>query len=1319
MKSAKFAIVSFIVCLLTRAALSAPPETRRDNYLDLRAKHAARLRSEETKREAQKRAAGAGVVVVEDQYEIAFERWDRYWRDHLDAGARVPGKMADMTRHLRAYAEGARGLRKTGTGTLSTAQACPTGGMGNWTSLGPSTYPAPVMGKVTSVFIDGNNPSTAYAGAAEGGLFKTVNNGASWINLTDPSRYPALGVGSIVVHPTIPTTLYLATHNGPPGGGVYGFGILKSVDGGVTWQEIFTLATYNNQTNYNVSEGSRVQKIMLHPQDPNTIYALAAHYVFRSTDAGVTWQKVMEITLPVQNPDGCGYRPVDIDIIAGQTGVSDSAVLVTTVRTAWLGLPNSPCGTAKAFLSTAGGANNTFTDITSAVLGTDLTDRLGGAVQPGNNAEFFIGFQNLATGSFVLKKHSIATNTPAPVGTVTANGVFQLGAGFWDLEMDFSRLDANTLYVAGTTAYRIRLAGGFSAAQISSYWATGTYGNALAKTHGDVRAMSVVRSGTKDVVLLGTDGGIHKAILDPALSYTTTTANWQDLTGPGLAINEFFDINGIESNADVLFGGTQDNGTFVYNNGSWAQGVNYDGWRGTMNQTTGQYFGMSNAGGVKGTPGALGFVSAPGIGGGPVVSDPNNPSVIYGGGASVYKSTNFGTTWTTLPAPPGTQNMRVIQVAPSNSNVLYVAREGQTWDPNDFSKHLFKSVNGGSTWTDIGVNLPPLTWAGVSDIAVDPNDPNRVWIAFNGYWPMSSTSTDGVNRVWFSADGGNTFSDFTFNLPAFPTLALVYQSGSDDALYLGNDVGVFRYDKALNAWTCFSGGPLPVAPVTALVFNSCKNKLRAATAGRGIYESDVPLLPSQVLTASATWSGVRYLPNDLTIAPGATLTLTGTLNMSRDRHVIVQRGATLIVNGGKITNCCGDMWHGIDVWGTASAPQNLAGAQGKLIVQNNAVIENAREAIVTGRDVNGTFDWNYTGAIVRCENSSFRNNRRSAEFMYYHWMNGANELPNQSRFVNCTFETNRLLNDPTTLPDAHVSLYEVKGVAFAGCKFSNTAPLSAFDVNHRGNGLASADSDYRVDDLFNSISSLGSPPSVLAPSTFTGLTFGVLASFTAGVNKKVAVANSDFTDVQRGVQITNSQSSSVTGNNFNALPNAQTANFADATWGVRMNGATPFLVSGNTVTGANASYQNDYGIIIDGGGASPANVVSRNTLKDLYTGIQALGNNGTGSNGVQFRCNVFQTAMMYQLAVQPSGTLADQGVPGCTLGGTVDNTFFAQASPVGSQINAPGVTFNYFASGIVPTNIAGPVTVTTCSAVSGECNIGNPNVINMRTQRTN
>ncbi|MEA2175460.1 MAG: hypothetical protein QOD00_3052 [Blastocatellia bacterium] len=1301
-------------------------ETRANNYYDLLEKYEAaeKRREREPRREK---------VAAEDQFEMEFMRWNLYWRDHLLPNSE-PGTMADMSLPLRQYFMAAqRTRRSTVEGVLKGAVAvqtsplvCPSTGLGNWTSMGPSTYAAPIMGRVTSVYVDPSNPDIAYAGSDEGGLFKTVNNGASWTNLTDYLHYPSLGITSIAVQPnTSPATIYIGTKNGGPGnsngvGGSYGFGILKSTNGGVTWNEVFALANYNNQTNYHIGQGAFVTKVMLHPQDPNTVYALASHFVFRSTDAGATWQKVMEIVTPSYNPDGCGYMLVDMDIINGASGVADSKIMVSTIRTAWMGVANSPCGTARAFLSTTGGAmngaNSSFNEITAALVGSDYTNRIAVTVQPGNSTQFFIGYESMIpgpdTGDFIIKKYNTVNNGVSLAGTVTGNGTFGLGAGYWNVEMEFSKLNSNTLYVAGTTLYRMSLAGGFSYAQISEYYATDPNTcQPYSKTHADIRAMTVSKSGPNDIVLIGTDGGPSKATLDPSTPQTYATANWHDMTGAGLALNEFFDVNGIESDPNMWVGGTVDNGMFEADNGNWRQRHNGDGWKGTINQATGEYYGMTNVGSIKGMTGTAGTFNSlgfgPALGLGPVVSDPNNPSVIYGGDAYFYKSTNFGGSWNTS-SPPGTTGIRAIHVAPSDSNRIYVSRGVPTWNANDLSKRLFRSSNGGNTWTDIGVNLPVLAWLTVSDIAVDPDDANRLWVCFNGYWPTSSTSIGGVARVYYSGDGGNSWTDFTYNLLAFPVATIVYRRGSDDELYAGTDVGVFRYNKSLHSWECFNN-LLPVVPVTRLRFNYCQNKLIASTWGRGIYQSDLAALPSEVVNTSVTWSGVRYLSNNLTIAPGATLNITGTLYMSKDTVISVQRGATLNLNGGVITNACGEMWHGIEVWGTKAAAQNLAGAQGKVIMQNAAKIENALEAITTGRTVNNSLDPNYTGGIVQATNSSFFNNRRSVAFLSYHWMNGTFEMNNQSYLKNCTFETNRLLNDATVMPYVHVSLEDVHNLYISGCKFNNTTSTAVFGVNDRGNGVVSNNAQYEVNDMFNPIIY---PAVVTAPSVFNGLTYGVRADFPAASQKKVTIANSDFNNVQRGVQVFRSTGSSVISNSFNALPNSLATTFHDATWGVRMVNASNLSVNSNTLTGASAAYQNNYGVIIDNCGPSAGNLVKGNTLKNLYGGIRALGLNGTGAKGVKFKCNIFQPSMAYQLSVDASGTLSDQGTA-CTLGQTADNTFFPQAIPAGSQIDSGGAFFYYYASGTVPTNVTGPLTVllNNCSnTVSGECNAKSPDI---------
>lgn len=93
--------------------------------------------------------------------------------------------------------------------------------------------------------------------------------------------------------------------------------------------------------------------------------------------------------------------------------------------------------------------------------------------------------------------------------------------------------------------------------------------------------------------------------------------------------------------------------------------------------------------------------------------------------------------------------------------------------------------------------------------------------------------------------------------------------------------------------------------------------------------------------------------------------------------IIIERGGSLTLNNTKLTSytgCGNGMWQGIEVWGTKDSTLSTAGAQGKLILTNNSIIENAMEGISTIKtNANGTQDFNFTGGIVRATNSTFRN----------------------------------------------------------------------------------------------------------------------------------------------------------------------------------------------------------------------------------------------------------------------------------------------------------------------------------------------------------
>lgn len=137
-------------------------------------------------------------------------------------------------------------------------------------------------------------------------------------------------------------------------------------------------------------------------------------------------------------------------------------------------------------------------------------------------------------------------------------------------------------------------------------------------------------------------------------------------------------------------------------------------------------------------------------------------------------------------------------------------------------------------WNEI-TNTLPVTSASITYIAVKADDPNTVWVTFGGY---------GSQNIFETTDAGETWSDISGVLPSVPTMCVVQNKFVPDSiqLYLGTDAGVY-YKNGNADWVLYSQG-LPNVVVTELeiYYNSedvGQSKLRAATYGRGLWESSI------------------------------------------------------------------------------------------------------------------------------------------------------------------------------------------------------------------------------------------------------------------------------------------------------------------------------------------------------------------------------------------------------------------------------------------------------------------------------------------------
>ncbi len=171
-----------------------------------------------------------------------------------------------------------------------------------WTPLAPFNF----AGRILSMAISPANANTIFVGSASGGLWKTTTGGTGapgGINWTYvPTGFPVLGVGAVVINPQNANEIYAGTgevYNKNPKGvtaaghirthrGFYGIGILKSTDGGATWQQVL---------NFSQSNLEGVFDMLINPLKPSTVWAATTDGLYRSFNSGTNWTKVHSVLM--------------------------------------------------------------------------------------------------------------------------------------------------------------------------------------------------------------------------------------------------------------------------------------------------------------------------------------------------------------------------------------------------------------------------------------------------------------------------------------------------------------------------------------------------------------------------------------------------------------------------------------------------------------------------------------------------------------------------------------------------------------------------------------------------------------------------------------------------------------------------------------------------------------------------------------------------------------------------------------------------------------------------------------------------------------
>ncbi|HXN41693.1 MAG TPA: hypothetical protein VN918_07900, partial [Myxococcaceae bacterium] len=168
-----------------------------------------------------------------------------------------------------------------------TAQSLPNNRDGaTWEPLGPAPLLSGgtrVGGRTNAIAIHPQDPNIIYIGAALGGVWKSIDQGASWVPLTDDQ--PSLAMGAIAIDPVNPETVYAGTGEmNFSGDSYYGAGILRSDDGGATWTRLGMKEFVDPN-----GGGARISRLLIDPKQTSTLYAGTTWGLYKSTDRGESW----------------------------------------------------------------------------------------------------------------------------------------------------------------------------------------------------------------------------------------------------------------------------------------------------------------------------------------------------------------------------------------------------------------------------------------------------------------------------------------------------------------------------------------------------------------------------------------------------------------------------------------------------------------------------------------------------------------------------------------------------------------------------------------------------------------------------------------------------------------------------------------------------------------------------------------------------------------------------------------------------------------------------------------------------------------------
>ncbi len=679
-------------------------------------------------------------------------------------------------------------------------------------------------GRSAAAVGDRDQKNVFYFGATGGGIWKTIDGGSNWNNISD--KYFGGSMGAVSVAPSDPTILYVGEGENSLRGNVSeGLGIWRTDDGGRSWR------------NLGLKDTRHIVRIVIHPKNPDIVWVAAMGHlfgpneergIFKTTDGGKTWKKV----LYVNNQTGCS----DLIMEAGNPAV----LYAGTWRMLRSPYSMESGGEGSGLWKSVDGGE-TWKNITgNKGLPNGLWGIVGVTVSASNTDKIYALIENPKGGLFVSNDageswtlQSSDNNirqrawyyTKVFVDPKDENKVYVLNVNFLkstdggksfktirtphgdhhDLWIDPA--DGNRMIIADDGGAQISFDGGDNWSTYNNQ-PTGQFYRVSTDNHFPYRILGAQQDNSTVRISSRSDGG------------QITTDDWQPTAGAesGYVVAD-------PVNPDIVYGG------------------NYSGYLSRLDHKTGENRAVSV------------WPDDP-LGGGidvakyrfqwnfPLFFSPHNPKKLYAGGNHLFVTENEGASWTALGGDLTTNDKKRQAssggpITKDNTGVevyctVFTATESALekdllWTGSDDGL-VHVSRDGGKNWE----NVTPAAagqWMMWNCVETDPVKKGKAYFVGTKY-----KSDDFAPYIFKTEDYGKSWIKITNGIAAMHfTRALRADKKRPGLLYAGTEYGMYiSYDDGAN-WKPFQLN-LPMVPITDLTMK--ENDLIVATQGRSFWVLD-------------------------------------------------------------------------------------------------------------------------------------------------------------------------------------------------------------------------------------------------------------------------------------------------------------------------------------------------------------------------------------------------------------------------------------------------------------------------------------------------